>query len=193
MKCLSAVLQITILAVITSPALAQESEELSIIIDPPFGVVPFETNFELLGDTTGLEVYWDFGDGDIDEGVYVYHVYKEPGSFDAKLTLVASDGTSTETPLIVSVFPYVDLNKAVGNGRRAINYSESGGQITLAAGKPIEGFSYYWDYADYKTPEDKLYVQGANVSIDPGLGTYTFGITIVDDRTNMQIRFPRGR
>lgn len=51
----------------------------------------------LAPDTTLQEVVWDFGDGIRTTGEKVNHVYAQPGSYTARLTLITADARSEDT------------------------------------------------------------------------------------------------
>ena len=79
---------------------------------PSIGDAPLTVTFDSSGSTagsgTGLTFAWDFGDGSpVDNSIAPTHIYNTPGSYNAKLTLTNSAGTSTSPniPIQVNVDP----------------------------------------------------------------------------------------
>lgn len=73
------------------------------------GICPLEVSFDASGSSaaTGLllaNYLWDFGDGSSGTGVSATHVYSDPGTYSATLTVVDSQGqeNSVTTPIVVT-------------------------------------------------------------------------------------------
>src|SRR3989339_1851038 len=64
--------------------------------------VLFSGNASLAPDVSGVEYFWDFGDGTTARGSEVVHIYNKPGVYRATLTLFLGQAESVDE-IIVSV------------------------------------------------------------------------------------------
>lgn len=72
---------------------------VSIVVSPNYGVAPLMTGFFVTvydsGEDSRTILYnWDFGDGGVSTSPIqpVFHTYKNPGSYVARLTVTTADG-----------------------------------------------------------------------------------------------------
>jgi len=100
---------------------------------------------------------WDFGDAQSEKGVEVRHQYREPGSYQAKLTVTDNtdlpNNTSTDT-LTVTVNAPPQPMITLGNSNLAVSKIQvcAGEKAALSAGKSLdpdgEIISHIWNFGD---------------------------------------------
>lgn len=73
------------------------------------GTAPLTVNFDgsASSDQDGeiTDYQWNFGDGETGSGKQIQHVYKNAGSFTAKLTVTDDDGANDTTSVMINVNP----------------------------------------------------------------------------------------
>jgi PKD repeat protein len=50
-----------------------------------------------------VQYSWQFGDGETEEGIYVSHIYVQPGQYTSQLTVTDTDGAKDSTALMIIV------------------------------------------------------------------------------------------
>jgi PKD repeat protein len=90
-----------------------------------------------LADTAaGLDAWWDFGDASADaEGFAVAHVYADPGTYTATLTVTDKDGGSVEATAAVTVTYTKTVTTTVAGPLRVT----AGQSVKLAPGAVVNG------------------------------------------------------
>jgi PKD repeat protein len=123
-----------------------------------------------------LTYRWDFGDGSTGEGASATHVYAQPGSYRATLTV--EDGSGAACSVAVDSVN-INLNRApVAVAGQPVK-SCSGGPVTFDGTGSTEGLNYTWDFGDGSTGTGKVathtYAKGGNykatLTVDDGKGT----------------------
>jgi PKD repeat protein len=121
--------------------------------DPPNGAAPLEVRFSATGrdpDGGPVSYRWDFGDGGSAFGAQAVHTYREPGEYEATVTVTDDEGdTATDTvPVTVAAPengpPHVDAvaDPASGRGPLEVQFEAVG---TDPDGDPL---TYEWDFGD---------------------------------------------
>ncbi len=123
-----------------------------------------------------LTYRWDFGDGTTGEGASATHVYSQPGSYRATLTV--EDGSGAACSVAVDSVN-INLNRApVAVAGQPVK-SCSGAPVTFDGTGSSEGANYTWDFGDGTTGTGKVathtYTKGGNykatLTVDDGKGT----------------------
>jgi PKD repeat protein len=161
-------------------------------VDVPIvvGTAPGYAIFNAHGsEGTELTFAWDFGDGQTGEGSYVSHLYQNPGSYTATLTVTNSVGRTATSSQTVLVLPGLD-NALQGQGLNEYRYldvqdignintnaislqSNNNLTINMDVGNPVSGVAYLWDFGDGNTSTGSR-IQHTYASI----GTYTVTLSI---------------
>jgi PKD repeat protein len=138
------------------------------------------STFNFQGSAIGgsLSDHWDFGDGSTADGTLTpSHVYVNPGSYTATLTVTDSAGLSSSSSLAVTVNdlpPTVTLSApASGTAGTLVSFTAS-----ASSSSPVEqaaGFGYQWQFGDGTTGS------GSSPSHAYALdGIYTVTVTATD-------------
>lgn len=115
------------------------------------GNVPFEVTFE--ADVLGLDIdswFWEFGDGFSSRKANPTHVYRDPGKFDVRLTVIDTAGiehVGFESQLITVFKVTINSTKPKGDAPLEVKFSVT---EYLPEGYQID--SYLWDFADGSDP-----------------------------------------
>jgi PKD repeat protein len=176
---------------------AGQTEQASAVItvteppptDPPVAVMsvsvtsgdaPLTVSFNGNGSTSlvpPISFYnWGFGDSSSGNGASVEHVYSQPGSYTAVLTVADGNGVSEEVSTTITVAaplpdpPVADLSASVSSGSVPLDVTFSGsGSIGIIA-------SYSWDFGDNSSG-------GSGESVAHTydvVGNYTVTLTVSD-------------
>ncbi len=123
-----------------------------------------------------LAYRWDFGDGSTGDGASATHVYQQPGSYRATLTVDDNSGAACSIA-VDSV--NINLNRApIANAGQAVKAC-TGSAVTLDGSASSDGAAYAWDFGDGSTGTGKIathtYAKGgtykATLTVDDGKGT----------------------
>jgi PKD repeat protein len=127
---------------------------------------------------TACTYSWEFGDGDTGSGIFASHVYRNPGTYQVRLTVKDALGASGLSALPVTVgggtAPTAAFTFSPGNP--AINESIF---FTAEASRAATGrqiVSYDWNFGTGRT--------GSGVTVSKAYdapGTYTVTLTVTDD------------
>jgi PKD repeat protein len=125
-----------------------------------------------------LEYLWDFGDGDVGEGVRPTHVYQSEGTYTVSLTVIDDLGLTD----------VATTEAVIGAAPNQPPVAVPGQQYTGSTGRPVqfdgsesydpdgEIVSYAWDFGDGETGEG---VEPTHTYTD--LGIYFVSLTVTDD------------
>ena len=130
--------------------------EISTIVQPTSGTVPFTTTFDCTVDsgTSPYIFYWDFGDGATSTIQNPSHTYSNPGSYIAEVTVTDSGGQTSISSVSIQVNPSVtqtdiviltDIspNTTITSGSDIKVYGSSGTNgITLESGAKAALFHF---------------------------------------------------
>jgi cytochrome c len=147
--------------------------------DPATGGVPLRVEFTAVGDDPNgpenrLTYEWDFGDGGQSFERRPRHVYRTPGVFEAKVTVMDADGatgTDTVTITVTNAAPTVQAAASPRTGTAPLKVSFTS-QGSDANGGPL---TYAWTFGDGGTASTRnashTYTQA---------GTYTATVKVTD-------------
>ncbi len=78
----------------------------ALVLTPPKGPAPLHVALAAK-DAAAVGWRWDLGDGTTAEGPFVQHIYREPGTYSVRLSVVGTGGRAAETaePRQVTVLP----------------------------------------------------------------------------------------
>jgi hypothetical protein len=156
-----------------------------IAAEPLSGPPPLAVQFSGAGssDADGAVAawQWDFGDGELGEGVTAMHVYAAPGSYTARLTVTDDDGASgqAEAEVKVSGCPAYKAG--------ATSFDLAGAALTEASGLALSRKSpgVLWTHNDSDPDGPRVYAHaGASGAL---LGTYTLQGAEVKDWEDMAL------
>ena len=121
---------------------------------------------------------WSFGDGTTSSGSLTpSHVYANPGTYTAVLTVAdsaANSGSSSVSVTVNDVAPTVTFADPVGTVGAPVNFTASATDISPA--DQAAGFTYSWNFGDGGT------ATGASTShAFSSAGTYTVAVTATDE------------
>jgi serine protease len=150
---------------------------------PSTGGAPLNVSFNGSASTdpdgTINQYNWDFGDGQTGSGVTANHIYAEPDTYQAKLTVTDDMGATAETTrdIIVTDAPNqspiaaIGLNPSTGSAPLKVTC------IGTGSSDP-DGFiiRYEWDFGDGKTGSGSRKVHTYS---EPGI--YSIILTVTDD------------
>ena len=111
-----------------------EGPAANISANPTIGVAPLGVDFSSIGssdnDGTIVSYAWDFGDNASANGSFASHVYAEPGSYSATLTVTDNDGLSDQSSVTILVRDPSDP----GSSSNWTFFSTTTGDIQLPGG-----------------------------------------------------------
>ncbi len=167
---------------ITVGEVANELPTAAIAATPTSGIAPLTVDFSAAGsaDTDGtIESYdWVFGDGNSGTGIDPEHLYTEPGSYTAVVTVTDDRGgqasAAIEIEVVANVAPVaaVSATPTVGIAPLVVELSSVG---SADSDGTIE--SYAWDLGDGATSSDANPTHTYTAA-----GEYTATLTVTDDR-----------
>lgn len=133
-------------------------------------------------DNFGIVRYeWDFGDGTVSNGHTVGHAYRNPGTYQARLTVWDSSGNVDSQLVTVTV---LDTEAPVvrGGGPRT---TDEGQPLFFDASSSTDNVgivSYAWDFGDTETSAEAAATHAYDVP-----GTYTVTLTVRDAAGNTAV------
>lgn len=165
--------QVTVLNV---PPTAEAGGPYAGLVGNPITLAGTATDPGLI-DQAGLTYRWDFGDGATGNGPVVSHVYAQPGTFTAQLTVTDKDGGQGADTAAVQVMPGNQTPQAVIDGPtgglvgQALDFS--GRNSSDADGYIV---SYSWNFGDNTT--------GSGITVThvfSQAGSYQVSLLVTDD------------
>lgn len=128
-------------------------------------------------DQPGLTYRWDFGDGTTGKGLFASHIYAQPGTYTAKLTVKDKDGgrgSDTATVEVIAVNqPPQAVIKGPKNGQVGDSLNWRGDRSSDPDGEIVK---YHWNFGDGSTASE------ANVTHTyDKAGRYTVTLTVTDN------------
>ena len=131
-------------AVTNAPPVATAGGDLEVEIDTQVTFAGSATDPSAADTAAGVDLAWDFGDGETAEGGDAVHTYDEPGTYTATVTATDKDGgTGTDTrtitvtedePVSTVPGPPVDVSAIGGDGSAAVQWdpplSDGGSPVT---------------------------------------------------------------
>jgi gliding motility-associated-like protein len=137
------------------------------------GCAPLEVSFDYLMDylDESYAVFWDFGDGAVDSGLLISHIYQEPGNYGLGLQITTPSGCDTiliyENTILVEAPPIAGFEYSPGvvNKMETIQFKDLSERAV----------SWNWNFGD----------GGLSVDRDPvwvfqHAENYTVGLTVED-------------
>jgi len=151
-------------------------------------------------DGTVVEYWWDFGDGSIDIGNPISHIYAEGGTYDVSLTVADDDGDTTTRVQSIMIFaadttPTASFTWAPISdaGTQLMRPLRAGDRARLDASSSLDPdgsiVEYAWDLESDGSFD--LRVDNPRVSIEPlTAGTWPVTLRVTDDtgRTDAVMR-----
>jgi PKD repeat protein len=121
---------------------------------------------------------WDFGDGSpVQTGAALVHIYRQPGIYQARLTITNSLGPVIEKDWEIKVQPFTIKNDAiVSPGRGPIPYSFFYHANPVILGTEPTSFQYFWDFGDGFSSRES-----SGEHIYRKVGDYTVQLRITDN------------
>ncbi len=128
-------------------------------------------------DSASLSYRWDFGDGTSGSGASTNHVYAQPGSYVARLTVIDKDGAFASDTATVQVSA---ANQAPVAVITAPAQGEVGQALTFEGGNSYDSdgsiVGYFWNFGDGAT------ANGRQISHSYGQpGLYQVSLTVTDN------------
>ncbi len=139
----------------------------------------FNGNSSYDPDGSIISYFWDFGDGQTDFGMAVYHIYSTPGSFTATLTVTDDGGlTSSDVCEVVVTEPYVPVPPIANAGLDIIVDIYTDTQFDGSGSYDPDGaiVSYSWDFGDGYTASGPVPMHSFDA-----VDIYSVTLTVTDD------------
>lgn len=147
-------------SVVTLASTVEEVLEAKAVFTPSTGEAPFAVTFDAAGSTGDIAEYsWVFGDGDVDSGMVVDHIYSVQGTYIATLTVtgqdsvmdtqqytvvVSGDSAATTPPSVATTPPLAAISStsAVGDAPLEVTFDAS---VSSTTHPPL---TYAWTFGD---------------------------------------------
>lgn len=165
------------------PTPSNVAPSASFAATPASGDAPLTVSFDASvssdSDGTIIAYVWAFGDGATGAGETIEHIYDDPGTYTARLTVADDDGATSTSTVTITVLgavnqpPVAEFTASAtgGSAPLVVNFDASASQDSDGS---ID--SYTWDFGDGTTGTGVM----TNHTYDAA-GTYTVRLTIMDD------------
>ncbi len=164
----------------------------------PF-TVAFESGLEVKGSPSELAVFWDFGDGESSNQLKPVHIYKEPGEYDVKLSIVDQlhpGNLAWETLKITAtppeLRPTATASAVKGFMPHNVNFTAQVG-ITGSPCDPL----FIWDFGDGETSYEQnpahVYRQAGSYPVKLSVRDRLHPQTIAEANLQIEVVTPKLR
>ncbi|MGB3209626.1 MAG: PKD domain-containing protein [Desulforhopalus sp.] len=169
----------------TNSGTPSDSGSLLAVINPTpaSGKVPLKVTFAGTASTGDISAYtWDFGDGSTGTGAVANHTYSIPGTYNAKLIVKDTSGTSHQASTTITAQPgaaspeaptaIISSSSAAGNAPLKVTFD---GASSTTVNPPI--VSYNWTFGDGSQTTGKT-----SSHTFTEVGTYYTELTVTDSK-----------
>jgi|GEM_PF-2225210 len=131
-------------------------------------------------DNMGIARYeWDFGDDVVADGPVVGHAYRNPGTYQARLTVWDYSGNS-DSHFVTATVLDTEAPVALGGGARVVDEGQPLQFDASASTDNVGIVSFAWDFGDNETASEAAVTHVYDVP-----GTYTATLTVRDAAGNI--------
>jgi PKD repeat protein len=152
------------------PAMEAIEETLTLV------QVDFTAEGTMDPDGTAVGFFWDFGDGDGEDGWSVNHTYTTSGSYTVRLTVMDDDGRTSSTNMTLTIVnrPPVAVAESIGTA-----YVNTTVKFDASDSNDLDGLisSWEWDFGDGYTGDGREAYHRYTEA-----GTYTWSLSVLDDK-----------